>query len=158
RAMPKEADTDALVVDEAMLDWVEVSNVAALCEGVIDRMELTVGMPVAKGAPIGCLHAETARLTVRKAEVAYKGVAPKARAVAQKKLALAIVARNERLNARIPGAVSGEDVQKARAELELAEALNLEAEEKQRLDKAELDLAEQALEEHTIVAPFDGIV
>jgi RND family efflux transporter MFP subunit len=158
RAMPNEADTDVLVVDDAMLDWVQVSNVAALREGVIDRMELTVGMSVAKGAPIGYLHAETARLTFQKAEVAYKGAAPKAKVAAMRQLARAVVARNERLIARIPGVISGEDAQKAEAELKLAEALNLEAEEKRRLDKAELDLAEQALKEHTIVAPFDGIV
>ena len=33
-----------------------------------------------------------------------------------------------------------------------------EAKEQRELAKAELDLAKQALEEHTIIAPFDGIV
>ena len=37
---------------------------------VIERMELSIGMPVAKGKPIGYLHSEMADLAVRKAEVA----------------------------------------------------------------------------------------
>ena len=68
------------------------------------------------------------------------------------------MARNNRLNARKPGMVSAEDVAKDEGELKVAEAMTKEAEEQQAVAKAELDLAEQILKEHTILAPFDGVV
>lgn len=152
------ADPETLVVDEATVDWIEKSSVAALREGVIEKMELREGMPVVQGGEIGRMKSEMASLAVKKAEIAYKSLSPKAKAVAQKELAVAVVARNKRLNERIPGSVSNEEMQKAIAELKVAEALNVEAEEKQQLDKAELDLASRALEEHIIRSPFDGVV
>jgi len=149
---------ETLVVDDATIDWIERSKVAALREGVIDRMELQNGMPVAKGKPIGYLHSELAELAVKKAEVAARSVGPKQRAKAQQDLAAAVVAINQRLNSRIKGSVSYEEQQKAEAELKVANAMLVEAEEKLKLDEAELALAQRTLEEHTIVAPFDGIV
>jgi RND family efflux transporter MFP subunit len=161
-AQNPKADSEVLVLESesniARLDWIEKSNVAALRDGVIDKMELQNGMPVAKGKPIGYLHDELARLNVAKAQVAVDSVGPKAKAQAQKDLAAAVVAINERLNSRIKGSVSYEEQEKARAELKVAHAMFIEAEEKIKLDKAELNLAKQALEEHRIVAPFDGIV
>src|SRR5205085_559690 len=77
---------------------------------------------------------------------------------AQAKVAASIVARNERLNARKPGMVSSEEVAKAEGDLEVAAAMTKEAEEQREAARAELKLAEQILEEHTIRAPFDGIV
>ena len=62
--------TETLVVEEAHVDWIDLAKVASLHEGVVERMELTIGMPVAKGKPIGYLHTEIAELTVKKAEVA----------------------------------------------------------------------------------------
>ena len=121
-------------------------------------MELQIGMPVRRGKPIGYLHSEVAELTVAKAALAAKSVGPQRRAKAQKDLAVAIVARNKRLIARDPNYVSKEEQSKAEAEVNVAEAMMIEAEEKIELDKADLKLAEQALDEHTIRAPFDGIV
>jgi RND family efflux transporter MFP subunit len=157
-AQNTKAMAETLVVDDASIDWIERSNVAALREGVIDRMELQIGMPVAKGKPIGYLHSEMAELTVKKAEVAARSIAPKAKAKAQQDLALAVVAINKRLNERIKGSVSFEEMAKAEAELKVATASIAEAEEKIMLDEAELAMARRALEEHTIVAPFEGIV
>jgi RND family efflux transporter MFP subunit len=71
---------------------------------------------------------------------------------------VAVVARNKRLIARDPNYVSKEEQSKAEAEVNVAEAMMIEAEEKVELDKADLKLAEQALDEHTIRAPFDGVV
>jgi RND family efflux transporter MFP subunit len=149
---------ETLVVEEATVDWIEKSNVSALRDGVIDRMELQIGMPVARGKPIGYLHSELAELTVKKAEVAVSSVGPRTKAKAQQDLALAVVAINKRLNDRMKGAVSYEEQQKAEAELKVATAMIVEADEKIMLDKAELSLAKRALEEHTILAPFDGVV
>jgi multidrug efflux pump subunit AcrA (membrane-fusion protein) len=71
---------------------------------------------------------------------------------------VAIVAINKRLNMRKPGMVSAEDMAKAEGDVKVADAQIKEAKENQAAAKAELALAEQILKEHTIVAPFDGIV
>jgi RND family efflux transporter MFP subunit len=148
-----------LVLDElATVDWIEKSSVAAMREGVIDRMELRLGDPAFKGKPIGYLHGETAKLTVAKAKVQAEmtGAVEKGQAAAE--VAASKVARDHRLNARIPGTVSAEDFAKDEGEFKVAVAQTKEAEEQQAVAKAELDLAKQALEEHTIVSPFDGVV
>jgi len=147
-----------IVVDEATVDWIEKSEVSALRPGVIEKMELQIGMPVRRGGPIGYLHSEVADLTVKKAEVASRSIGPQKRAKASRDLAVAVVARNKRLIARDPNYVSKEEQSKAEAEVNVAEAMMIEAEEKVSLDKADLDLAKRALEEHTIRAPFDGVV
>ena len=54
--------------------------------------------------------------------------------------------------------VSAEDMAKDEGELKVADAMTKEAEEQQAAAKAELKLAEQILEEHTIRSPFDGVV
>ena len=54
--------------------------------------------------------------------------------------------------------VSAEDVAKAEGELKAATAMIKEASENRKIAGAELDLAKQTFEEHTIKAPFDGIV
>jgi len=143
------------------IDWIERSAVSALREGVIDQMELQVGMEVQKGKTIGRLHDETARLTVAKAQVAASNVAAKEKGKAQKDLAVAKLARMRRLEGRNTGGVSfvsREEIETGEAEVKVAAALILEAEENQKLAQADLDLARQALQEHTITAPFDGII
>jgi len=157
RAAPR-ADGETLVVDDATVDWIERSNVAALREGVVERMELQIGMPVKKGGVIGSLHSEMADLTVKKSAIAANGKGAIAKASAQRELALSKVARDVRLNAKIPGSVSAEQIATDEAELKVAEALIVEAKEKTELDKAEMALAQRALKEHTIVAPFDGLI
>jgi RND family efflux transporter MFP subunit len=139
------------------IDWIEKSAISALREGVIKDMELQVGMEVLRGKSIGTLHDEMARLTVAKAQLAASNVASREKALAQKDLAIANLARLQRLN-RIGNYVSKEEVEKAEAEVKVSAALILEAEENQKLARAELDLANQQLGEHTITAPFDGII
>jgi RND family efflux transporter MFP subunit len=154
------------------LEWFEKSDVAALREGVIEQMELKIGMQVKKGGTIGTLHHEIAELTVKKNQLQAEQVSPKEKAEAlkekaeaQKEVAISVVARNKRLNERLPGTVSAEDVAKAEGELKVAEgerkvgqAQILEAVENRKIAEAELHLAEQTLKEHTIVAPFEGII
>ena len=144
----------SIVVDDATIDWIEKSDVSALREGVIERMELQIGMPVRRG--------QADRLPPQRGRRADRGEGrswpprasgPQRRAKAQKDLAVAVVARNKRLIARDPNYVSKEEQSKAEAEVNVAEAMMIEAEEKVELDKADLKLAEQALDEHTIRAP-----
>jgi RND family efflux transporter MFP subunit len=154
--------TATLVLDSedqlAVLYWIEKSEVAALREGVIEKMELREGDPVAKGGLIGKLHQEVAELTVAKNELMANNTAAIEKGQAARDVALTVVARNKRLNERKPGMVSQEDVAKAEGELKVAVAQIKEAEEQVAINKAELNLAKQMLKEHTIVAPFDGVV
>jgi len=158
---PQNPGVQVLVLTEEQthnLTWLEKSSVAALREGVIEKMELQLGMPVKKGGTIGVLHREFARLTVAKAQLQADSVGPVEKAEAQEAVALSVCARNTRLNERKPGMVSAEDVAKNEGELKAASAMKKEAIENRGIAKAECDLAKQTLDEHTIVAPFDGIV
>jgi RND family efflux transporter MFP subunit len=125
---------------------------------VIDKMELQVGMTVKKDEPIGYLHKELAELNVTKAELAVKGIATEEKAVAQKDLALAKVATDYVLNKRMAGSVSKEELRKDEAEVKVADAMQREAIEKRDLDRAELNIARRTLDEHTILAPFAGVI
>ena len=73
-------------------------------------------------------------------------------------VATTILAIDRRLNLKKPGMVSAEDMAKAEGELKVADAQILEATENQLAAKAELALAQQIFDEHTILAPFDGVV
>ena len=156
---PAEAGFQAVVLEELKnLDWITKSEVAALREGVVQDIELKIGMEVKKGNMIGTLHHEIAELTVAKNELQAKSVGPTEKAKAQRDVAIAVVARNTRLNQKKPGMVSDEEVQKAEGELNVATAQLLEATENHDIAVAELNLANQTLKEHTIVAPFDGMI
>jgi RND family efflux transporter MFP subunit len=153
------ANAPTLVLDElATIDWIEKSDVAALREGVIDKVELKIGMPVLEKGLIGTLHKEAAELTVAKNKVLADATGAIEKGKAQIEVAASRVARNHRLNARKPGMVSAEDMAKDEGELKVADAMTKEAEEQRAAARAELKLAEQILEEHTIRAPFDGVV
>ena len=121
-------------------------------------MELKLGDPALVSKPIGYLHHEAAELTVAKNKIMAQSVGAIEKGKAALGVALAIVAINKRLNERKPGMVSAEDMAKAEGELKVADAQIQEATENQLAAKAELALAEQILKEHTIVAPFDGVV
>jgi RND family efflux transporter MFP subunit len=149
----------ALVLpDVAHLDWIEKSAVAALREGVVEKMELQIGMEAKAGNTIGILHRRFAELTVAKAQAQADSVGPLEKARAQEEVTASVVTRNDRLNKRKPDMVSAEDVAKAIGEWKAATASIKEADENRKIAKAELDLAQQTLDEHTITAPFDGIV
>src|SRR5262249_24796943 len=121
--LPSARGTETLVVADVTIDWIEISSVAALHEGVIESMELQLGKEATKGMAIGKLYDEIAKLTVAKAQVAVKSTATQEKAEAQKELAVAIVATSKRLNARRPGMVSEEEMRKNEAEVKVAEAM-----------------------------------
>ncbi|MBV8310957.1 MAG: efflux RND transporter periplasmic adaptor subunit, partial [Planctomycetaceae bacterium] len=153
------ANATALVLSElATVDWIEKSDVAALREGVIEKMELRLGDPALVSKPIGYLHREAAELTVAKNKILAESVGAIEKGKAAVEVAASRVARNKRLNDRKPGMVSAEDVAKDEGELKVADAQTKEAMENQAAAQAELALAREILKEHTIVAPFDGVV
>jgi RND family efflux transporter MFP subunit len=155
---PAGRSPDVISVDKATIDWIEKSDVAALHEGVIAKLELEVGDVVHSGDMIGQLHDELPKLKVARAELAAKNTAAQEKAQAQKQLAVAVLARSVRLTKINPTYVSQEEVQKNEAEVNDAQALLHEAQENQAIAKSELALAERELEEHKITAPFDGVI
>lgn len=158
-AAPRPAnDQNLLTVDDGKVEWIYKSDVSALREGVLDKMEITIGKEVRKGGSIGQLHMTLAQLAQAKAKVAADGKAAMAKAAAQKELAAAVLARNYRLIQKDRNLVSAEEMNKAEAELKVAEALIVEADENQKLARAELAIADQTVKEHFITAPFDGVV
>ena len=154
----KSASPDAqLVIEEAHVDWFQKSDVSALREGVIDRMELRIGKEVGKkGDVIGYLHKETADLAVEEARIQAEGQGAIMKARAQKDLAAAVLKRNFALNKINPNYVSREEHQKAEAEFAVADAAVIEAGDTLKLAAAKLRTAERAAEEHIIRAPFAG--
>jgi RND family efflux transporter MFP subunit len=155
---PSENKPETLSIAECTVDWIEVSEVSALREGVIDKMELQVGDTVDAGGLIGNLYSELAELTVAKAQIAANNVGAIKKGEAQAALAKAVIARDWRLLKYNTNQVSEEDLQKHEAEYQVAIAQIQEAKENQELAKAELKLAQETLEEHKIKAPFSGII
>ncbi|MDB5351135.1 MAG: family efflux transporter, subunit [Planctomycetota bacterium] len=146
------------IVVGGSIDWIEKSDVSALKEGVLEQIEFHVGQKIKKGQEIGSLHDKMAELTETKAALAARSTGEIAKAEAQKKLAISTVARLTRLKEKNIGFVSRDEEEKAAAELGVAEALLLSANDNQKLAKADHDLAVQARKEHRIIAPFSGII
>lgn len=152
-------DGKTLVVSDANIDWYQVSNVSALRPGVIDKIELRIGKEVGRaGDEIGRLHKEVADLAVKEAEIQAKGMGEILKAEAQKRLAAAVVMRNNALLKQGAGFVSREEVQKGEAEYAVADATKIAAVDTQNLAIAKLASAARAAEEHIIRAPFPGII
>ena len=102
---------------------------AALREGVIESMELQIGMPVKKGGTIGVLHREMAELTVTQEQAPGRQHRPDREGQGPERSRRFGRRPQQRLNERKPGMVSAEDVAKAEGELKVADAQDKEAEE-----------------------------
>jgi RND family efflux transporter MFP subunit len=149
---------DSLILDDATFEFIQKSEVSPLTEGVLEKLELTIGKTVAKDGVIGTLHKKRAELYVAKAKLAANATGPIKKAQASYRQAIAVVARNERIAIKNPTLVPREDVEKANAELLATEAMIQEQEEAKAIAGAELDLAMNQLKDHTIVAPFAGVI
>jgi len=154
---PNNGTPETLVVS-GLLDWLEQSDLSARREGVIKNLEFNVGMRVQEGQEIGNLHDEIARLTVTKQRLIAESKGPIEEAKAKRELANANLSRQIILERMKQGLVSREELEKAIAEVKVADAQIVSAQEKQKVDEAEYELAKQVLEDHRIVAPFPGII
>ncbi|MFM1802020.1 MAG: Macrolide export protein MacA [Planctomycetota bacterium] len=146
---------DSLII-QGNVDWLQKSEIAALREGVLEKLELREGMFVKKGGVIGQLHAEVAKLSATKAKIAAESKGNLERAKASQLLAKSVIARD--INLIRKNAIPTEEVEKHQAELLAADAEILRAEEDIKLNQAEHELAKRILDEHIITAPFDGII
>lgn len=150
------ADSQTLVV-MGNTDWIERASVASKRPGVVRHIELTLGMDAKKNDQIAFLDADMAILERERALLQAKNNAGVEKAQAQKDLALANMARAKNILDRIGrDGISIEEYQTKEAELKLADATVLEEREKLKIAQKELELAEQAVQEHIIKAPFDG--
>jgi RND family efflux transporter MFP subunit len=149
---------DQLPIEDATIDWFQKSDLSALREGIIDKIELRIGKEVKAGGEIGRLHKEVADLAVEEAKIQAEGQGAILKAQAQRTLALKVVARNLSLASKGPNFISLEEVQKAEAELAVADASLVEAKDTLKLARAKLKSAERAAEEHIIRAPFPGTI
>ena len=153
---PKGASQELVV--GGTVEWIEKSDVSALREGVIKEIELREGMTVRENMFIAKLHDESAILGTSKARLISQNRGQIMKAEAQYALAVADLARFEAIQKRGANFVSTAEVQKAVAEVKVGEAAIQEAKENVKVAEAELAVAQQIVEEHTIRAPFDGII
>jgi RND family efflux transporter MFP subunit len=151
-----ERGTSVLVA--GAIDWLEKSDISALKEGVIEHIEYQVGRKVNKGDEIGYLHSKLAELTATKAKLAAGNVGEIAKANAQRKLAQTELAKFINLEKKGRGFVSESEKAKAEADLQVADALLLSANENKKINEADYQIALQALKEHKIFAPFTGVI
>jgi RND family efflux transporter MFP subunit len=157
-AEPRGSAGDIIQDSEATVEFLEKSQVAPLIEGNLESIELEIGKTVEKNGTIGFLYKRKAELTLAKAVLAAKNVASIEKAEAQKDQAISVVSRNRRMIQRDPLLVPKEDQEKAEADLKVSLALIKEAKEQQSLAQAEVDLAQNQVDEHTIKAPFSGVI
>ncbi len=155
---PRSGAGEVVQDSDATVEWIEKSQVAPLIEGNLESIELEIGKTVEKDGTIGFLYRKKAELTLRKAEIAAGNTGSIEKAEAQKEQAIAVVARNDRMVRRDPNLVPKEDIEKAMAELKMALAMIKQAKEEQGLARAEYELAKNQLDEHTIKAPFPGVI
>jgi RND family efflux transporter MFP subunit len=146
------------VVVPGQIEWIHRSAIAAKRPGVLQSVELNIGMEAKAGTEIASLHNEMALLTKDKAQLQYDNPSGVALATAKRDLALANMARAERLKGQNRNLISQEEYQTKAAELKAADAELLKANEDKKTAKAELDLATQEVEDHVIRAPFDGSI
>jgi multidrug efflux pump subunit AcrA (membrane-fusion protein) len=157
RTARQAGSADSLIVN-GTIDWIEKSDVSALREGVIEKIEFRVGDRVEAGKPIAYLHKKMAELAAAKAKLQAKNVGPINSAKAKTELAISELARLRRLEKMGPGYASVSEIEKGEAELKVAKAQIEEATENQKVAEAESDIAKEIVEEHTVVAPFNGLV
>lgn len=149
------AQVETLVVG-GNIEWIQRSAVAARHEGIVEKVEMTIGKEVGAGQTIALLDATNARLAAEKAEMMANDETAVRSADAEKSVARANLARVERLRAQMKDIVSQEEYELKQAQFQVA-AVKVEQEvEKVRQAKKESELAAQIVEDHIVDAPFDG--
>lgn len=157
RAAASRSAGNTITVPGALV-WLEKSDISALREGVLRGIEYQVGARVKEGAEIGTLHDELAKLSVEKAQVQANSQGQIAEASAQVKLAKALLVKQYRLRDKNPAFVSREEIEKAEAEVAVAEAKEITAKDTKEIAARELLLQNRILEEHRVIAPFGGVI
>jgi len=140
------------VVASGYIEWIDRAALASARDGILEKVEKTIGMEVQEGERIAFLDDTMAQLTFEKARLVADDRSELASAEAQKELALANMARAERLKE----IQSMEEYEVTMAQLKVAYADVEKANAATKQAQKELELAQRAVDEHVITAPFDG--
>ncbi|QDV34161.1 efflux RND transporter periplasmic adaptor subunit [Tautonia plasticadhaerens] len=141
------------------IEWIERAALAAKREGILEHIEKSIGAEIKKGDLVAYLDAEMAELAYKKTEMMAEDQSALNMAQAEKEVARANMARAERLrNGAIRDIISAEEYELKQAQYRVADARV--SEEVAKLEQAaqELEMANEAVAEHNILAPFDGEV
>lgn len=150
--------SQAIFVERAQVEYLEASNVAARIDGILDSIELSEGTRVRRGDPIGYLVNDRAKLEAAKAKIAAESQAGIRSAESELRYQYSKLKRMDSLNRLQPGATPQEEREEQEAQVAIAQAKLIAAQEDQRLSKAEYDIRKRVLDDHTIEAPFDGVI
>ncbi|RUL82076.1 efflux RND transporter periplasmic adaptor subunit [Tautonia sociabilis] len=157
-AAPPGTQVQTLVVS-GNIEWIERAALAAKREGILAHIEKSIGAEIKKGDLIAYLDATMAELARQKAEMMAKDQSALNMAQAEREVALSNMARAERLfRGPVPDVISREEYELKQAQLKVADARVKEESAKLEQAAQELKMAEEAVLEHNILAPFDGEV
>jgi RND family efflux transporter MFP subunit len=157
-AAPSGSQVQTLLVP-GNIEWIERAALAAKREGILEHIEKTIGDEIKRGDMIAYLDATMAELAHKKAEMIATDASSLKMAQAEKDVALANMARAERLrNGQIRDIISAEEYDLKQAQLNVAEARLVQEQAKLEQAGQELEMAREAVAEHNILAPFDGEV
>lgn len=147
---------ETLLVREGRIEWIERAAVASPREGIVQQIEMTIGMEPSRGDVIALLRDDMAQLNEKKAELAAFDESRIQEASAKQELSTSNMARVERLVKAHRDIVSKEEYEIRQAELKVSAAQVATARAEKQLAEQELKIAQQLVEEHRIKAPFDG--
>lgn len=133
-----------------------VADLGTPVPGVVERVRVERGDRVRQGQPLVDLRADGERAALEAAQLRAGSAAAVGGAQAQHELARQKLARAESLHAE--RFISDLALAQTRAEAELARQQWQQAEDQQRLHRAEARQAQAALGQRTLRAPFDGVV
>jgi RND family efflux transporter MFP subunit len=124
--------------------------------GIIATIDVREGDSVKPGQQLASLDCEALRISLEIAKASREARGRQQAAVAERDLRRARLEKLEQLRPR--GHASGEEVERARADLEVAEANLLAIEEQRRIDELECAKAEALIERRIMRSPIDGVV
>jgi RND family efflux transporter MFP subunit len=136
------------------IEWIERAALAARREGILRHIEKSIGQEIKRGDLVAYLDSTMAELAQTKAEMFAKDTSAIEMAEAEREVAATNAARAYRLR----DINSKEEYELRQAQFKVADAKLKEEKSKFEQAAQELKMAEEAVAEHQILAPFDGEV
>lgn len=124
--------------------------------GIIATIEVKEGDPIRAGQQLAALECDVLKISLEIARLARDAQGREQAALAELQLRRARLAKLEELRPR--GHASGEEVERARADLAVAEANLLAIKEQHGVDALECAKTEAMIERRIMRSPIDGVV
>ena len=131
-------------------------DIAPAEPGIIAAIDVREGDAVRSGQQLASLDCDVLKIALEIARTSRDALGRQRAAVAERELRRVRLAKLEELRPR--GHASGEEVERARADLEVAEANVLAIEEQNRIDSLECAKTEALIERRIMRSPIDGVV